>query len=278
MKNTSYDIKSGGLRSRSVIKSFKPNIPLVTIITPSYNSEKYIEKTIQSVLNQNYLNIEYIIIDGGSTDGTIEIIKRYEDKIDYWISEPDQGIYHAMHKGIMLATGEIIGNINSDDYYVENIISPIVDIFKENQTISIVHGGINVIDLNGHFLKYMPGNHNKLYKSMSVRHPSVFIKKEVYIKMGGYDYSFTIGADRELMLRLHRAKYLFFNVDIAVANFRLGGVSDGISKTKMKEAIRLYKKYKLSVFRYFIVYLIKPTIVTLFFRKNTHHNSFRKRK
>ena len=118
--------REGGLRTKGYFKrsydeasalSDNSPLPLVTIITVVFNGEKYLQQTIQSVINQTYDNVEYVVIDGGSTDGTVDIIRKYEDKIDYWVSEPDQGIYDAMNKGIQLAGGEIVGLINSDDCY-----------------------------------------------------------------------------------------------------------------------------------------------------------------
>ena len=114
----------------------------VSIITVCFNSEKYIQTAIESVLNQNYDDIEYIIIDGGSTDSTIEIIKSYKDKITTFISEPDKGIYDAMNKGLKLASGEIIATLNSDDLYIDNtILSTVVDSFNKNKC-EIVYGDL----------------------------------------------------------------------------------------------------------------------------------------
>ena len=107
----------GGLRTQCYFKNSLENKPLVTIITVVFNGEAYLEETIQSVINQTYDNVEYIIIDGGSTDGTLDIIKKYENQIDYWISEKDHGIYDAFNKGISLAQGTLVGIQNADDYF-----------------------------------------------------------------------------------------------------------------------------------------------------------------
>ena len=119
------------------------NNPLVSIITVVYNGEKHIEQTINSVLNQTYSNIEYIIIDGDSTDNTLNIIKKYEDKIAHFISEKDSGIYNAMNKGLALTKGEIISILNADDYYFENTLQQVVDIFSTSQS-DIVYGNMAV--------------------------------------------------------------------------------------------------------------------------------------
>src|ERR1700742_4639960 len=108
----------GGLRLKGIKKQSEIDNPLVSVVTVVYNGAKHLEQTINSVLNQSHKNVEYIIIDGGSTDGTLDIIKRYEDKIDYWQSERDGGIYFAMNKGVSLAKGELIGILNADDFYL----------------------------------------------------------------------------------------------------------------------------------------------------------------
>jgi glycosyltransferase involved in cell wall biosynthesis len=118
-----FKMTEGGLRINGKYKSGTREMPLVSIITVVLNGAKYIEQTIKSILDQNYANIEYIIVDGGSTDGTLEILKRYNDKIDYWVSERDKGIYFAMNKGISFAKGELIGILNADDFYLEGAVA-----------------------------------------------------------------------------------------------------------------------------------------------------------
>jgi glycosyltransferase involved in cell wall biosynthesis len=119
--------------------------PKVSIITPSYNQSAYIERTIRSVIDQSYKNIEYIIIDGGSTDGTVDIIKNYEDRFSCWVSEPDQGQAHALNKGLKKCTGEIIAYINSDDYYNPGAIESVVNFFRSNGDACAVCGYCTVI-------------------------------------------------------------------------------------------------------------------------------------
>ena len=119
-------MQNGGLRTRGIIKTSTPEYPLITVVTVVFNGEATLEQTIQSVVNQTYDNVEYIIVDGGSKDRTLDIIKKYEDRIDYWQSEPDKGIYDAMNKGIELANGDWINFMNSgDSFYNECVIKNI---------------------------------------------------------------------------------------------------------------------------------------------------------
>jgi cellulose synthase/poly-beta-1,6-N-acetylglucosamine synthase-like glycosyltransferase len=120
----------GGLRTKNYFKKSFENKPLISIITVVYNGEKFLEETIKSVINQTYDNVEYIIIDGGSSDGTIDIIKKYEDYIDYWVSEKDNGIYDAMNKGIDLATGIWINFMNAGDLFFDNTIEHLKTNFR----------------------------------------------------------------------------------------------------------------------------------------------------
>src|SRR5882757_342896 len=114
--------------------------PRISIITPSYNQAAYIEQTICSVLGQGYSNLEYIIIDGGSTDGSVDIIRKYENRLAYWVSEKDRGQTHAINKGLERATGEIIGYLNSDDYYLDGALAGIADVFGRHPDLDLLHG------------------------------------------------------------------------------------------------------------------------------------------
>src|SRR5574342_808175 len=130
----------GGLRAKGFLRKSSAENPLVSVITVVYNGARHLEQTLLSVINQGYGNIEYIVVDGGSVDGTLDIIGKYEDRIDYWVSEPDDGTYDAMNKGIELAHGELIGLLNSDDYYEPDAIGIIAGKYKEKPTPQIVFG------------------------------------------------------------------------------------------------------------------------------------------
>ncbi|MGM9580177.1 MAG: glycosyltransferase family 2 protein [Anaerovibrio sp.] len=200
----------------------------VSIITVSYNSVGTIGKTITSVLNQTYDCLEYIIIDGGSTDGTIDIIKKYEDKISYWISEPDGGIYDAMNKGISVSNGDVIGIINSDDWYSPDTVEKAMEILNES-TFDGVCGSIRYFSLLGERLN-IPDVHSnpslsEMYRRMSIAHPSVFLRKSAYQKYGGFSLDYPIAGDYELLLRMITlGAKIIYSPNIYV-NFRLGGAS-----------------------------------------------------
>lgn len=213
----------------------------VSVITVVYNGEKYLEHTIQSVLNQTYKNIEYIIIDGGSTDGTRDIIKKYEDKLAYWISEKDSGIYDAMNKGIQKATGDYVGLINADDWYELDTIQNIVNSINDEKTIEIVYGNMNIVDIDTNTNKLLLGDINSLNKNMSINHPTCFIKSPLY-KERLFDIFYKIAADYDLMLYFRFNNKKFFYIDKVLANMRGGGVSTNNNKT-IQEKFMIHKKY-----------------------------------
>lgn len=196
--------------------------PLVSIITVCLNSAKTIEQTIQSVVNQTYPNIEYIIIDGESTDRTLEIINKYRDKISKLVSEKDEGIYDAMNKGLTFATGNIIGIINSDDWYELDAVESVVNVFLKDSYTHVFYGNINVYDDDNFLRTRFPSPLRELRTGMPIPHPSVFIIGKVY-KAYGFNTKYKIAADRDLLLRLYSQNYIFKYINKNIANFRVGG-------------------------------------------------------
>ena len=217
---------------------------LVSIITPCYNSEKTIEKTIKSVLNQTYKNIEYIIIDGKSTDDTLNIIKKYEPDFEgriRVISEKDSGIYDAMNKGIALASGELVGIVNSDDYYEQDAVENVVKNFGIEKY-QIIYGLLRCIK-NGEEVSVVLYNHNFLHQQM-IPHPTCFITKKAYEDLGMYDCKYKSCADYELMLRWEKNNKVHFKpIYQIISNFELGGMSS--SDYAMKEGAKLRLDYGL---------------------------------
>ena len=230
------------------MKEKEPWRPLVSIITVTYNSGKFLENTINSVLEQSYRNIEYIIVDGGSTDSTISIIRSYSSKISKWSSEPDLGIYDAMNKGIMRSSGEIIGIINSDDWYETNAVELAVQAFHDFPDTCVVHGNMKMYSENTCPLYVLqPSLNNKnLWYSMTLNHPTCFLRKRIYQTFGYFDINYQLRADHELFLRLwtHGARFAY--VAKLFANMRVGGASWKQLNQANKEYLFMLKNYGCS--------------------------------
>ncbi|MBY2897990.1 glycosyltransferase [Bacteroides fragilis] len=205
----------------------------ISIITVCFNSESYIEQTIKSVLSQSYNDIEYIIIDGGSTDGTIEIIRKYQERIAVFVSEPDENMYDAINKGMKFATGDYIAVLNSDDIYLSSdVISNVVSKLKRMpQKYKAIYGNLKKITANGQFIKTKRGfqvNFRTLLCSKKltfVGHGTLFISKNACIDIGEYEYSkFKAAADYDYILRLFR-KFRCQYVNIDIMGFRVHEIS-----------------------------------------------------
>mgnify|MGYP000988356747 CR=1 FL=1 len=210
--------------------------PLFSIITVTYNAEKVLERTLRSVAEQSYARIEYIVIDGASTDGTMEIVTSYKSQSPGLvrfevISEPDKGLYDAMNKGIAMATGDVIGILNSDDYFTSNdIVSKLAKPF-EDDTLEAVYGDIHFIH-DGEPDKITRYYSSKIFSPFWVRfgfmpaHPSLYVRREVYQKIGPYKLDYKIGADFEIVVRMfcvHKIKSKYLNLDFVT--MRSGGAS-----------------------------------------------------
>jgi len=212
----------------------------VSIITVCFNNEKTIRDTIDSVMSQNYNNIEHIIVDGLSTDGTIKILSEYEGNISKVISEPDMGIYDAMNKGIELATGSIVGILNSDDFFESpSVISDVVNKFKSNTELSLVFGDVIIVkpsDINKVVRLYTSSNFQawKLRFGWMPPHPASFFKQTAYELIGKYSLEYNIAADYELYIRMlviNKLKYA--RIDKVLVRMRTGGVSTKGIKSSM---------------------------------------------
>jgi len=183
--------------------------PKISIVTPSYNQAEFLEKAMLSVLNQNYPNLEYIIIDGGSSDGSVEIIKKYEKFLHYWVSEPDTGQSAAINKGLRIASGDIIGWMNSDDIYLPNAFNACVKILAGKKDIDVIYGNAYRIDQSDEIMaeaRYAPFFFtDALYIGVRIVNHAAFWKKEIMNQVGYLDESLEVMMDREYFLRI--AKY-----------------------------------------------------------------------
>lgn len=222
-----------------------------SIITVCYNSGRQISDAIESVVNQGYDSIEYIIIDGGSSDETLDIVNKHKDDIDVVVSEKDDGIYDAMNKGISNATGDIVGILNSDDYYVdERVVEKVSLAFENNPDIDVVLCGVEFVDSRN--LSIVRRTYKSvgfklwmLYAGIMPPHPGVFVRKSMLNQVGNYRVDFKIASDFDYMLRLligAKAKYLI--KDDIVVRMREGGISTSglasnlLSTKEMHEALK----------------------------------------
>ncbi|MCI9658891.1 MAG: glycosyltransferase [Lachnospiraceae bacterium] len=217
-----------------------------SIITVCLNSEKTIEKTIQSVIEQEYSDCEYIIIDGGSKDRTLDIIEKYKKDIAIIISEPDNGIYDAMNKGIALASGEVIGIINSDDWYELYVFEKVKKCFQISDA-EIIYGCLRTISDENISKILVPENIEKLRYEMAIPHPTIFVKKDIYRKYGMFCLEYMIAADYELILRFYTKGVKFYGSNDIFANFRTGGISVQKGKKCIEETLTISRKYLSSV-------------------------------
>jgi len=223
----------------------------VSVITICYNSEKTIEDTIRSVISQSHTDIEYIIVDGNSTDSTISIIKSFSNQVTNWVSEPDKSLYDALNKGLAMATGEVVGFLHSDDMFADNqVIASVVDSFDAGPVDS-VYGDIQYVDQLDTdktltFRKSGKFRRIKFWFGWSPPHPTFYMKRALYEKYGGFDISFKIAADYDTLLRylIRERVTTIYNPAIRV-KMRVGGISNKTMKNvsqKWGEDHRAMKK------------------------------------
>ena len=200
------------------------SLPRISIVTPSFNQAQYLEQTILSVLNQNYPNLEYVIIDGGSTDGRVEIIRKYEKDINYWVSEKDNGQAEAIHRGFSMTTGEILGWLNSDDYYLPGALFKVADAYRCNPKAELVIGGYAAVQADGkRICKYYAFKQDFLSFLCAGQYAgqmACFWKRSAYIAIGGIDLNLQYCLDYDLILRLSRRGEPII-IDNSLACFRL---------------------------------------------------------
>lgn len=198
-------------------------MPKLSVITINLNNKEGLRKTIESIVNQTFTDYEYIIIDGGSTDGSVEIIKEFADKIIFWISESDNGIYDAMNKGILKAKGEWIGIINSGDWYERGAFEIINGAIITYPNIQIIHGCLRVWK-NEQIFKIQGVQSSFLPQGM-IEHPTCFVKRDVYQELGVFSLTYKVSSDYEFMVRAYTKNKRFHFIDKILANYTLGGIS-----------------------------------------------------
>lgn len=209
---------------------------LVTVITVVFNKKEDLEKTIQSVISQTYKNIEYIVIDGGSTDGTLDVIKKYQHVINAWISEPDKGIYDAMNKGIGLASGDWVNFMNAgDEFYNCSSIELLKNYFQEKAV--LIYGDVKIA-YNGLERTQQAERFSRIWGRMVCCHQSVFIKKQILAEYM-FDTGYPLAADYDLLCKIYLCGYPVIKVDMIISTVIVGGQSDVRRIEVLREFLRI---------------------------------------
>jgi glycosyltransferase involved in cell wall biosynthesis len=268
LKKNPYSSKQqGGLRLNNKFnQNYHQNKLLITIITVSYNAAEFLEQTIQSVLQQTYTHFEYIIIDGGSTDKTIDIIKKYETQITYWCSEPDKGIYDAMNKGISLSEGEIIGLINAGDTYLPDALLSLAKQYSPSEQLSVYYGDIYRWYTDANIKVKITSSFEELKYSMSICHQAMFITKYTYLTHGLYNLNYKYVADFAYALSLLQANAQFIYINSIVACYQTGGVTDEKMLASKIESIRVHFELKTPFWHRALMQYIKQLFRYYFYQ------------
>jgi glycosyltransferase len=253
----------------------------VTIITATYNSEHTIESCMNSVLQQSYIDIEYLIIDGASTDGTLTKVnvlsQKNEQREIRVISEPDKGIYDALNKGVSLSTGDIIGFVHSDDFLAKkDVLARVVEQFNVNDGVGGVYGDLHYVDKKNKVVRLWKSRNFKpslLRSGWMPAHPTLFLKKEIYEKHGQFDLAYKIAADYDFMLRVLKDEKIRFNyLPTIITKMRVGGASNKSLKNIISKSIEDYKVIKTNQVGFPIAVLVRKNLskVSQFFIKDKH--------
>ncbi len=267
-------LDEGGLRTKGNLRNSNDINPLVSIVTVVLNGEKYLESTIQSIVDQSYENMEYIIVDGGSTDQTISIIKKYENKIDYWVSEKDKGISDAFNKGVKYAKGDYINfQGDGDGFVTPNALERVFHDIKPHHNV-FVSARIQRIDIDGNEIyttKYIPNfDKRSLLFRMSLPHQGLFTHKSYFEKYKFFDDSYTFCMDYDHLLRSYQEFPEVITKDVVVAKWREDGIGNGRTPEILDEYDKTKKKNKVAsapvllIIKYII--LLKYYLKILFIR------------
>jgi glycosyltransferase involved in cell wall biosynthesis len=240
----------------------------ISIVTVVYNGVKTIERTIKSVLEkQSYENIEYIIIDGGSTDGTIDIIKKYEDRLAYWHSKKDKGIYDAMNIGISKTSGEYIILVNADDWLETDIVKKVVEVIKVNSYIDILHGNVNYIKENNPKVYKPKLNFSRfLWHGMAYYHPTFFVNKRVYEDIK-FDTNYRLLSDYKFTMECIKKGLKFYYLDTVISNYSADGASAAFWK-RIVEGHKIRQEYGYNILLIYISSFIRISKTLLGLLKN----------
>ncbi len=247
-------VKSFILRSafdKEILLSKNPDFPKISIVIPSFNDGKFLEKTIVSILNQNYPNLELIIIDGGSTDNTLEIIKKYENYISYWISKKDKGLSDALNNGFSQATGELVNEMDADDIFLPNALLTVGKFFKENRYTDVIFGNMLNIDENDNVIgECVYTKFSRIvyqYEGVSIGSQSAFWKRELFKKVGMYNLNLKLSMDYDFFLRvsLAKAKFQYLPYFFSAMRRHKGSLTENFAYTPLyfQEISEIGKRY-----------------------------------
>ena len=245
-------------------------MPLVSIVTPSFNQAEFLEAAIQSVLSQDYPRIQYIVVDGGSTDGSVEILRRYEERLDGWVSEDDAGQTDAINKGFTQSTGEILAYLNSDDVYRPGAVEQAVQFLKQNPRIGMVYGDADYIDADGKIIGKFPAaqtDYRRLRQGyVHIPQQSAFFRADLWLQVGPLDPSFQFAMDYDLWVRIASIATIAY-IPRTWAEFRLHGDAKTLAEADRcwPEMIRVHKRLggsRLSVIyaKYIVRQLLEPVL------------------
>jgi glycosyltransferase involved in cell wall biosynthesis len=246
-------------------KTALPNMK-VSLITVTYNSAAYLQDCIDSVVQQRYPDIEHIVIDGGSTDGTLDIIKKYDNHITKWISEKDRGMYDAINKGIAIATGDIVGILNSDDMFASvDVIEAIVNSFNVHQLDAVYGDLVYINKTNTKSIRLWHGKSYKRYRfnyGWMPAHPTFYLRREIIDQFGGYESHYFTAADYEFMARyLYRYRISAMYLPKLIVKMRVGGQSNITLKSRLRGNRRDYLAMKKNGIPFpFLASILKPLI------------------
>lgn len=217
------------------------DLPLISIVTVVFNAASTLEQTMLSVLNQSYPSKEYIVIDGGSTDGSVEIIQKYASQLAYWVSEPDKGIFDAMNKGIARTGGELIGIINADDWYEPEIFGEVARRYLETNKTQVIHGMMRNFQQDNFY--NITGNSIRRLRYDMIQHPTCFVPISIYDRFGCFDPAYQFSGDYDLIMRFVQNGVAFSFLEKVLVNFRLDGASSKPQADKEMWKVRI--KYGL---------------------------------
>jgi glycosyltransferase involved in cell wall biosynthesis len=244
--------------------------PLVSIVTPSYNQAKYLEETIQSVINQEYPHIEYLVVDGGSTDGSIDILQKYDERISWWVSEADNGQTDAINKGFTRSKGKILAWLNSDDTYQANAVSEAVSYFQSHSKVGLVYGDANYINSSGKIIgkfNAQQTSYNRLRRGgVYIPQQAAFWRANLWQQVSPLDPSFYFAMDYDLWVRLSRITEIRYHPKYW-ANFRLHDDAKTISADDRcwPEMLKVHRRdggswFSIIYARYYVRRILAPLI------------------